>query len=196
MEQDWKIYYSLGYPTPPKKEGKPRKVAVAVRVPGLRVRARNAVLEQTADERLAEQVTSGLFFPRFQNPLEARVLRGRLLKTKDRKVFVLPLEIRVPYAKLTLVPGSGKLRGGLLFSAAAKAADGRLTPVKSQRLALEVSEADVASGKASEFVWTTTFEVHLGLQTFSLALTDEISRVTTFVQPEFTLGPREESASR
>ena len=196
MEQDWKIYYSLGYPTPPKKEGKPRKIAVAVKVPGLKARARNAVLERKADERLAEQVTSGLFFPSFQNPLEARVLRGRLLKTKDPKVFVLQLEIRVPYAKLTLVPERGKLRGGVLFSAAAKSADGRQTPVKSQRLAVEVSEADVASGKASEFIWTTTFEVRLGLQTFSLALTDEISRVTTLVQPEFSVGPREESASR
>ena len=195
MEQDWKVYYSLGYATPPKSANKPRKVEVRVKPKGLTVRSRTAVLERSPDERLAEQVTSGLFFPRFVNPLDARIERGRIV-AGAKKTFVLPLTIRVPYSRLTLVPDGGRLKGGLVFTVAVKAPDGRYTKADVKTIPIDVPEQAVVSGAAKEFVHQATFQVRPGLQVFSLGLTDAISRQTTFAQPEFNLAAREEPPRR
>jgi VWFA-related protein len=195
MEQDWRVYYSLGYSTPPKAANKPRKIEVRVKPRGLSVRSRTAVLERSADERLAEQVTSGLFFPRYLNPLDAAIDRGRVV-AGPKKTFVLPLTIRVPYAKLTLVPDGGRLKGGLVFTVAVKAPDGRYTKADVKTIPIDVPEKEVVSGAVKEFVHHATFQVRPGLQVFSLGLTDAISRQTTFAQPEFNLAAREEPASR
>ncbi len=195
MEQDWKVYYSLGYPTPAKTENKPRKIEVRVKPKGLSVRSRTAVLERSADERLAEQVTSGLFFPHDVNPLDARIDSGRIV-AGPKKTFVLPLTIRVPYSKLTLVPDGGRLKGGVVFSVAVKAPDGRYTKADVKTIPVDVRESDVVSGKATEFVHGATFEVRRGRQVFSIGVTDAISRQTTFAQPEFDLAARDEPARR
>ncbi len=186
MERDWRTYYSLGYATPPNRENQPRSISVRVRRPGLTVRTRHAVLERSADERLAEQVSSALFFPRLQNPLDARIEIGRLRKA-GKSTFVAPLSVRIPYARLTLVPEGGRLRGGFVFAAAVRAPDDRFTDVSQKRVPVELPPAEAAG----TFAFETTFEVRPGRQVLSIALVDEISRVTTFVQPEVNVGHRE-----
>jgi VWFA-related protein len=195
MEQDWKVYYSLGYPTPAKSGNMPRKIEVRVKPKGLNVRSRTAVLERSPDEQLAEQVTSGLFFPRYVNPLDAQIDRGRIV-AGPKKTFVLPLTVRVPYSKLTLVPDGGRLKGGVVFTVAVKAPDGKYTKADVKTIPIDVSETQVVSGAAKEFVHRATFQVRPGLQVFSIGLTDAISRQTTFAQPEFNLAAREEPARR
>ncbi len=195
MEQDWRVYYSLGYATPTKTADKPRKIEVRVKSKGLSVRSRTAVLERTPDQRLAEQVTSGLFFPRYANPLDAQIDRGRIV-AGPKKTFVLPLTIRVPYSKLTLVPDGGRLKGGVVFTVAVKAPDGKYTKADVKTIPIDVPEKELVSGAVKEFVHRATFQVRPGLQVFSIGLTDAVSRQTTFAQPEFNLAAREEPARR
>jgi VWFA-related protein len=186
LEQDWRTYYSLGYATPPKRENRPRAVTVRVRRPGLKVRTRHAVLERSADARLAEQVSSALFFPREQNPLDARIEIGRLKKS-GKSTYVAPLSVRIPRARLTLVREGNRLRGGFVFAAAVRAPDDRYTDVSQKRVAVDVPASDAAG----TFLFETTFEVRPGRQVFSVALVDEISRTTSFLQPEVNLGARD-----
>ncbi len=195
MEQDWRTYYSLGYPSQPKKGDKPRSVSVRLKQPGLSVRARHQVVDLSPEQRLQEQVVSGLFFRHDQNPLEAQIEIGKLVKG-PKKAYVLPLTLRVPYAKLTLVPDRGTLKGGLVFMAAVKGPDGRYTKPQSTRIAIDVPDSALAPGKSADLVWQTTFAVQPGDQVFSIAVTDEISRTTSFVQPEFTLASRQSSTKK
>lgn len=190
MEQDWRTYYALGYPTPPKRENRPRDITVRVRRPGLKVRTRHAVLERSADERLAEQVSAALFFPRQQNPLDARVEVSGLRKT-PRGTLIASLFVRVPYARLSLIPDGRTLRGGFLFAAAVRAPDDRFTDVSRKRIPVEMPVPEGGGAVAGEFAWQTTFEVRPGRQLFSIALVDEISRTTTFLQPEVNVSHRE-----
>jgi VWFA-related protein len=186
LERDWQTYYSLGYATPPNRENRPRSVSVRVRRPGLKVRTRHAVLERSADARLAEQISSALFFPRQQNPLDARIDVGRLKKS-GKSTYVVPLSVRIPHARLTLVPDGNRLRGGFLFAGAVRAPDDRYTDVIQKRVAVDVPASDAAG----TFLFETTFEIRPGRQVFSIALVDEISRTTSFLQPEMNLGPRD-----
>jgi VWFA-related protein len=195
MERDWKTYYSLGYPSQPKKGDKPRSITVRLKQPGLTVRARHQVVDLSAEQRLQEQVVSGLFFQNDQNPLEAQIEIGQLVKG-EKKAYVLPLTLRVPYAKLTLVPDRGTLKGGLVFTAAVKGPDGRTTKPQSTRIAIDVPESAAAPGTSTDLVWQTTFAVQPGDQVFSIAVTDEISRATSFVQPVFTLASRKSDTKK
>ena len=188
LEPSWTAYYSLGFEGSASKPGVPRSIRVKVKRPGVRVVTRRNVVERSADQKIADAVMSGMHFPRTHNPLRASLHVGT--PAKDGKLWIVPLEFKIPFDSLTLVPGSGRARGRVLFTSAAAAEDGRLSDVKSERVPVDVPEAELASLKGKTFTYTARLKLRGGPQTLSLALTDEISRTTSYVQPRVLIGDR------
>jgi VWFA-related protein len=186
LEPAWTSYYSLGFESSTSKPGVPRSIRVSVKRPGLRVLTRRNVVERTADQKVADAVMSGVHFPKIFNPLRASLNVGAAVK--DGKLWILPLEFKVPFDRLTLVPESGRARGRLLFTSAAATPDGRLSDVTSERVPIDVPETEVAGLAGKTFTYIAHLKLRGGLQILSLALTDEISRTTSYVQPQVNVG--------
>jgi VWFA-related protein len=188
LEPAWTSYYSLGFESSTSKPGVPRSIRVSVKRPGVRVLTRRNVIERTADQKVADAVLSGVHFPKTRNPLRASLHVGA--PAKDGKLWVLPLEFKIPFDTLTLVPESGRARGRILFTSAAATADGRLSDVTSERVPIDVPEAELASLTGKPFMYTARLKLRGGPQTLSLALTDEISRTTSYVQTRVLVGDK------
>ena len=129
---------------------------------------------------------SGVHFPKTRNPLRASLHVGKPAKTGS--LWIVPLEFRIPFDALTLVPQGGRARGRILFTSAAATADGRLSDVTSGRVPIDVPETELASLTGKTFAYTARLKLRGGSQTLSLALTDEISRTTSYVQPQVMVG--------
>jgi len=188
LEPAWTSYYSLGFESGTAKPGVPRSIRVSVKRPGVRVLTRRNVVERTADQKIADTVMSGVHFPKTRNPLRASLHVGA--PAKDGKLWIVPLEFKIPFDTLTLVPQGGRVRGRILFTSAAATADGRLSEVTSERVPIDVPEADLASLTGKIFTYTARLKLRGGLQTLSLALTDEVSRTTSYVQPQVMVGEK------
>ena len=188
MEADWTAYYSLGYESPSAKPGEPRSIRVTVKRPGANVRSRRTVVERTPEEKVADAVLSGVHIPRTTNPLRASLTIGT--PKKAGKMWLVPLEFKVPFDKLTLVPHSGRAKGGLLFTAVAATPDGRISPVTTERAPIDVPEKDLAGLAGKAFTYAATLKVRAGPQIFSTGLTDEVSRLTSYVQPHVLIGDK------
>jgi VWFA-related protein len=188
LEPAWTSYYSLGFESSTAKPGVPRSIRVSVNRPGVQVLTRRNVVERTADQKIADTVISGVHFPKTRNPLRASLRVGT--PAKDGKLWIVPLEFKIPFDTLTLVPQSGRARGRLLFTSAAATADGRLSDVSSERVPIDVPETDLASLAGKTFTYTARLKLRGGPQTLSLALTDEISRTTSYVQPQVLVGEK------
>ena len=187
-EADWTAYYSLGYESPSTKPGAPRRITVAVKRPGAHVRSRKSVVERTPEEKVTDAVLSGAYIPHTMNPLRASLQIGT--PKKSGKLFLVPLEFKVPFDKLTLVPEGGRARGALLFTAVSATPDGRVSPVMTERAPVEVPEGDLAKLAGKAFTYSATHKVRPGPQVFSIALTDEISRLSSYVQPDVVVGSK------
>ncbi len=188
LEPAWTSYYSLGFESSASKPGVPRPIRVSVKRRGVRVLTRRNVVERTAEQKVADAVLSGVHFPKTLNPLQASLRIGT--PKKSGKMWLVPLDFKVPYEKLTLVPQGGRARGAVLFTAVAATPDGRISPVTTERAPLDIPEADLASLAGKHFTYSATLKVRPGPQVFSTALTDEISRLSSYVQPHVLIGAK------
>jgi VWFA-related protein len=188
LEADWTAYYSLGFESPPAKPGEPRSIKVSVKRPGATVRTRRSVVERTPEEKVADAVLSGVHVPRTLNPLRASLHIGT--PKKSGKMWLVPLDFKVPFDKLTLVPQGGRAKGALLFTAVAATPDGRISPVTTERAPIDVPEAELAALAGKAFTYSATLKVRPGPQVFSTALTDEVSRLSSYVQPHVLIGDK------
>ena len=152
----------------------------------MRVLTRRNVVERTTEQRVADTVLSGVHFPKTLNPLRASLHIGEA--KPSGKMWLLPLEFKVPFEKLTLIPQGGRLKGALLFTTAAATPDGRISPVTSERAPIDVPESDLASLAGKVFTYASTLKLRPGPQIISAALTDEVSHLSSYVQPHVVAG--------
>ena len=194
LEADWKTYYSLGFESEHPKPGEARRISVKVKRPGLAVRSRRAIVERTPEQKIADAVLSGVHFPKTYNPLHASLHVGT--PAKSGKMYLVPLEFKIPFQKLTLIPDGSRARGRLLFTAAAATPDGRISEISTERAPIDVPRKELASLEGKAFTYTATLKVRPGPQVLSLALTDETSLQTSYVQPHVLIGDSPPKAAR
>ena len=181
LEAAWTSYYSLGFESATTKPGIARPIRVTVKRPGVKVLTRRNVVERTQQQKVADAVLSGVHFPKTVNPLRASLRVGS--PTKSGSMYLVPLEFRIPLDKLTLVPQGGRARGAVVFTAVAATPDGRISKVTTERAPLDYPEGDLASMSGKYFTYSATLKVRGGPQILSTALTDEVSRLSSYVQP-------------
>jgi VWFA-related protein len=188
LEPAWTAYYSLGFESSTSKPGIARPIRVTVKRPGVSVLTRRSIVERTEEQKIADAVLSGVHFPKTFNPLRATLRVGT--PSKSGKLWLVPLEFKIPFDRITLVPQSGRARGRILFTSAAATSDGRVSNVSSERIPVDVPEKDLATLAGKSFAYTATLKVRPGPQILSLALTDEVSRLTSYVQPHVLIGDK------
>ncbi len=188
MEADWTAYYSLGYESPSAKPGEPHAIKVTVKRSGANVRSRKAVVERTADEKVSDAVLSQVHIPRTTNPLRATLTIGT--PKKSGKQWLLPLDFKIPFDRITLIPLGGRAKGAILFTAVAATPDGRISPVTTERAPIDIPESDLAKLAGKAFTYSATLKVRPGPQVLSTGLTDEVSRLSSYVQPHVLIGDK------
>jgi VWFA-related protein len=188
LEADWTAYYSLGYESPDAKRGSPRSLKVTVHRKGAEVRTRRTVIERTPEQKVADAVLAGAHIPHTTNPLGASLQIGA--PKRSGSVYLLPLVYKIPFERITLVPQGGRARGAVLFTAVAATPDGKVSTVTTERAPLDIPESELASLVGKSFTYRATLKVHAGDQTLSTALTDEVSRLTSYVQPHVLVGDK------
>ena len=186
LEADWTAYSSLGYESPDTKTGSPRPLKVTVHRKGAEIRTRRTVIERTPEQKVADTVLAGAHIQHTTNPLRASLHIG--VAKRSGSIYLLPLEFTIPYDKITLVPQGGRARGAVLFTAVAATPDGKVSKVMTERAPLDVPESELASLAGKSFTYSATLKLRAGAQTLSTALTDEVSRLTSFVQPRVFVG--------
>lgn len=105
-------------------------------------------------------------------------------------MWLVPLDFMIPFDKLTLVPQGGRAKGALLFTAVAATDDGRISPVMTERAPIDVPESELPNLAGKSFTYSATLRVRPGSQVFSTALTDEVSRLSSYVQPHVLIGDK------
>jgi VWFA-related protein len=185
LEVDWMAYYSLGYESPDAKPGVPRALRVMVHRPGAHVRTRRAVIERTTEQKVSDAVLAGAYIPHLTNPLRASLHIGS--PKKSGSMWIVPLEFTIPFDRLTLVPQGGRAKGAVLFTAVSATPDGRISPVTTQRAPLDIPESQLGTLTGKTFIYNAQLKVRAGPQTLSTALTDEVSHLSSFVQPHVVI---------
>lgn len=144
VADDLANYYSLGYmpSRPPGRAGDERPRALAVRVRGehLTARLRKTYRDKSAAERTEDRVRASLLLGTGSNPLAAQIEMGAATpvdKGADKGQFLVPLRLRLPLGRLTLLPQDDHLAGQLALQMVVRDEEGNVSPLRTVTVPVE-----------------------------------------------------------
>jgi VWFA-related protein len=178
--EDMHTYYSMAFSAGPEKK-KERKITVRALNPDYRVRARRSFVEKTEPERMADRVVAHLFWPVAPNQLGVTAEIGD--GTKQRRTTLLPVKIRVPIARLTLLPQPGEYAGGFtVFAAAGGKKVGVVSDVFQKTQSVRIPTADIRKARGSHYTYSFTVKTDGRAEYVSLGVLDDVSQQFSVVK--------------
>ncbi len=172
INQDLRTYYSLGY-QPLKTDGRYHRLEVKVKRPEVTVRHRAGYRAKPRDQRVQEASVAALNFGLEKNPFEAEIAFGRPRAT-DGELVVVPVEISIPIAKLTLIPSQGVHHGRLRVLVGIRDQRGDTSGVIPQETAtLTIPASDLDQAKTQKFVYAFTLGVEPKPQQVAVTVIDD-----------------------
>ena len=181
IREDYTSYYSVGYRSLKAGGERPRKIAVKMKKKGLTARSRRSYIEKGLETRIAEGVTSALYFARDDNPLAVGIEVGQPAPA-DAQNYLVPIRIRVPFSRITLLPEGSTARGRVILYFIVVDAEGKQSELANQVVPVEVDSKELGSLARRDFVYDVRLLMIPGGQRLSLAVRDEPTNTVSYVQ--------------
>ena len=181
LERDCTSFYSLGYRSLRSGADRPHKVDVRVKKKGLTARSRRSYIEKSPETRITEATLSALFFSRDENPLGVGLETGTAAPA-DRENFLVPLRIRVPYSRITLLPDGPKLRGRLILYFVVLDSAGKQSDLSQVPIPIEVDARSFDAISKKDWVYDGKLLMIPGGQRLSIAVRDDLTNAVSYVQ--------------
>lgn len=181
MKADYSSYYSVGYRSLKTGGERPRQVKVRMKKKGLVARARKSYVEKGLETRIAEGVTSALYFARDENPLGVALSVGQPAPA-DNQNYLVPIRVRVPFSRITLLPEGPLLRGRLAVYFIVVDSEGKQSELASQAVPVEIEAKDLPALSRQDFVYDVRLLMIPGGQRLSVAVRDEPTNGVSYVQ--------------
>ena len=181
MQGDYSSYYSVGYRSLKSGGERPRKVQVKMKKKGLVARSRRSYVEKGIETRITEGVTSALYFARDDNPLAVGVEVGQPAPADERN-YLVPIRIRVPFSRITLLPEGPTARGRVILYFIVVDSEGKQSELANQVVPVEVDAKELGNLSRRDFVYDVRLLMIPGGQRLSLAVRDEPTNTVSYVQ--------------
>jgi VWFA-related protein len=181
MRGDYTSYYSVGYRSLRAGGERPRKVTVTMKKKGLKARSRRSYVEKGLETRITEGVTSALYFAREDNPLAVGVEVGQPAPADDRN-YLVPIRIRVPFSRLTLLPEGPTAKGRVILYFIVIDSEGKQSDLATQIVPVEADSKELGNLSRKDFVYDVRLLMIPGGQRLSLAVRDEPTNTVSYVQ--------------
>ena len=180
---DTRNYYSLGFTTKQRGDGKVHRLRVEVLNPKIRIRHREAYRDKPTEETLVERALGALIFDFENNPLAARIEISQV--PVEAGGTEVRLAIRIPQDKLTLLPAAQRRQGRLRLVLTARDANNKMLPIKQKYVPVMAGEGDGAAGEAQLEIG---IDLPPGSHELVLAIRDEITTSTSYLRRVVKVG--------
>ncbi len=182
ITQDFDNYYSLGYRAPTTRRGRYHDIEVRLRdkESGWRIRHREGYRDKPTEMQM-EDAINAFFVHGFEaNPLEAQIDLGPQTDEGDGK-FDVAIRVRVPIAKVTLVPRPGFHEAQLRLYFSAIDTKGAKAPVAELPLELRIPDESLEAAMQDEIGRVINLTMKNGPHKFVVGVRDEISELRSIL---------------
>ncbi len=189
-------YYSLGFVADGTREGgesEKRKLVVKVRDRDLRVRHRASIREIPVPDRTAERTRAALLLDATENPFGIE-LAVEEAQPQDDGTFVVPVSVRVPLAKLVLVPGKTEHQGRVSMFVAVRDESGRTSQVNRHLCPIRIPNAEVLTALGQSAACGLRLRMRRGPQRIAVSVLDELTAIDSTIHLALDVGAGEQTA--
>jgi VWFA-related protein len=175
LERSLESYYSLGYSSELSASGKRRRIKVEIDDPDLVVRYARDYLDKSSEDLMEERTLAALLLDVADNPLAIGVELGKEERHEDGK-FLLPVQIKIPIANLTLLPEEDRhvARVSLVF--VAQDERGTSDPVH-LALPIDIPNTELLTALSRSAAYSARLTVRAGEQKLAIGVRDEIAQI-------------------
>jgi VWFA-related protein len=172
-------YYSLAYRAPDDRTDRTRRIEVKVARPGVTVLARSAVVDRSDAEVERDRVVSAILYGNVRSAIDIGARVAHMRKSGLTKVTV-GVEIAIPIAQLTTLPGSKGHDGTFRVLAVAANARGDVSEVVAKDQAFHIPTRDLERARAATFTYEIEIEVRAESNRVLVAVVDAIDGDTGY----------------
>jgi VWFA-related protein len=187
IAEDFGTYYSLGYSPTHAGDGRFYKIDVKVKRKGLQVRHREGYRDKSIDARMTDGTLASLQFPFEENPLGVDLTFGQPTPREDG-FFVVPIQVKVPFNKMVLVPRDATSEANLRIWVAAMDGKGDTSEVSQTPVPISVPSDRLAETKDKYYVYTLSLLMRGGEQRVAVGVRDDLGSVSSFLSRNIRVG--------
>jgi VWFA-related protein len=193
IREDFAAYYSLAYSPPHLGDGRQHTIEVRVKRPGLRVRSRQSYRDKPPLERTVDRTLASLFYGYQENPLEIETEVGATAPASGGS-WIVPVRLRIPLFKVTLVPTETAFQGKLRLLVASQDPEGRRTPVRQVEVPISIPREKALTALGQYYLYEVKLTLAAGEQHVAVAVRDEASATTSYLARQIRVGPADRPA--
>src|SRR5262249_14194226 len=146
-------------------------------------------------ERVVDRTLAGLLYGYEDNPLEIQVEVGDATAAAPG-TWSVPVRLRIPLFKLTLLPTETSFDGKLRLFVATGNASGQRSPVGQVEVPVHIPRDKALTALGQYYLYEVKLTLEAGEQQVAVAVSDEPSTTTSFLARSLTLGPPDATPAR
>lgn len=172
---DIDTYYSLGYRLLPTGEDRAHRVEVKLKKKNnYTLNYQRVFFEKSLPTRVGDRVISGLAFDLDDNPLDITLDLGEPAPAAAER-WTLPVEIRIPMAKIALIPDGEDLVGTLMVYYAARDTEGKQSDLQRVEHPIRIPAASYDEQKRQHVTVSANLLLEAGTYRISVGVRDQLT---------------------
>jgi VWFA-related protein len=183
VSSDFNTYYSLGFQPVHSKVGRFHNLEVKVKRKGVKIRHRRGYRDKTAETTIADGSLSSLYFGFERNTIDAQLFFRQPTRNEEGH-FLVPLQVRIPIGKLTLMPQreTESHLGRFRVAFTVMSDDGDVSPVRQlERVNLVISEEQLAAARGKHYTYEVQLLMREGVNKVAVGIHDQLADVVSFL---------------
>lgn len=186
IENDLQFYYSLGFVSPSREEGKYH--SLEVKLTGVdenyNLRVKQGYARFSQEEKIRESVLSRLYLQRQYNPMNIMVQILPVEFISASKKYCLTLKLLIPISNLTLLPQKDDYQGQIKVYIALIDEKGLLSGCHELTQQITIPVEDYETALRSSYPYLAEMYVDPGIYAISIAVKDVPGGVINYLQLE------------
>lgn len=183
VEKDLNYYYSLGYRSPSRPDG--RYHSVSLKLVGVdkeyNLRIRKGYVKSSPEERITENVLARLFIPNRENLLKVQILDQHDEKLPNGKIK-LELKLLIPIKNIALLPKQREYVGNIKIYVAFLDSKNFWSDPYELNQEIRIPEEDYEKARTRNYPYITELHLDPGSYVISIAISDTSAKETTYLQ--------------
>jgi VWFA-related protein len=180
IEQDFYVYYSLGYTLQSSGADKVHKLKVELpNHPDYRLRYRRRMVEKSAESRVHDRVVTGLMFDLVENPMRIACETGVPAPASENR-WTVPFDLRVPIDMVAMLPEGDDYVGRVTMFVAVRDKKGKQSDVVRQQHEVRVPIAAYEGARGKYFTIVTQLLMEDGSYRVAVGLYDQLTRQASY----------------
>jgi len=190
VASDYTDYYSLGFN--PSHAGTGRLYKIKVRLKkkdrGIKLRYRESYRDKSVETKMSDGTLAALDFKFESNNHDIKLEIGAGERRDRGGHYLVPVRVRIPLSKLTLVPLEGTYEGRVRLFVAALDHEGDKSAVQESPVPISIPANQFDPDGDQTFVYTMELLMRDGSHEVAVGMRDDLAAVTSFVRRRVRVG--------